>query len=83
MTGSKGGNPENEELTPLINDKREKKKKQKLMLLFVFLFYTIDIRTPLLTISIWQGGGGGPAGYKSQHTQNHMAPRNDNFQFAT
>ena len=24
------------------------------MLLFVFLFYTIDIRTPLLTISIWQ-----------------------------
>lgn len=45
MTGSKGGNPENEELTPLINDKREKR---------VFLFYTIDIRTPLLTISIWQ-----------------------------
>lgn len=24
------------------------------MLLFVFLFYTIDIQTPLLTISIWQ-----------------------------
>ena len=24
------------------------------MLLFVFLFYTIDIRTPLSTISIWQ-----------------------------
>ena len=73
---------------------KEKKKKQKLMLLFVFLFYTIDIRTPLSTISIWQnktkkknywerGGGGGPGGYKSQHTQNHMAPRNDNFQFAT
>lgn len=66
------------------------------MLLFVFLFYTIDIRTPLLTISIWQdktkkktigreegGGGGGPGGYKSLHTQNHIAPRNDNFQFAT
>lgn len=65
------------------------------MLLFVFLFYTIDIRTPLSTISIWQdktkkkllgergGGGGGPGGYKSLHTQNHIAPRNDNFPFAT
>lgn len=32
----------------------------------------------------WErGGGGGPGGYKSQHTQNHIAPRNDNFQFAT
>lgn len=32
----------------------------------------------------WERGrGGGPGGYKSQHTQNHMAPINDNFQFAT
>ena len=35
------------------------------------------------TIGREEGGGGGMGGYKSLHTQNHIAPRNDNFQFTT